>query len=377
MKSTGYTTQWEHTLVIADRLPPVSQLLITNFNHFQRYSSIDCRLLWATLRYNQRLVAAAPVVQLTRCPIPSLLNISWRMRLSWLNLFLKRNIVLVDTSFMGYMAVSPILSLEEFDASLARRQLCDFIWTELAPDSLTVTEPAQLACLGETKGWDHYTTLPIALIDLTSQCSFEGYVNSLSQKRRRNLRKEQQAFRAASGTIEQVEGPLRADSAMVHDLIDCLKASEQRARIVAPYNTVMIDQDAFAGQRQTLFVARIDGNIVGFISVLRDGHTWLQVHGGFDYQQSLAGYAYQNLIYHAIEQAIDSGAQGILMGPLNNEAKRRASTKLLPMVNSVRQRSGLDRVLSRLWLYQRLGVYLGPFEACAITKRNTSPAASV
>lgn len=372
MESSGFSVGWETGLVVGDTLPAVSQLLIANFFHFQSYSRADCRLRWATLRCNDVLIGAAPVVQLPRCPIPSLLNTFWRTRLNWLSPFFKRNIILVDTSFLAYLPISPILGTDDLDAASARQRLCEFIWDELSPDSLTVTEPEQRAYLGVPQGWDQYTTLPIALIDLAKHSSFEDYVRSLSQKRRRNLRKEQQAFSAASGTIEHTEGPLSQDSDILHELINCLKASESRARIVAPYNSVMIDQAAFASQRQTLFIARIGGKIVGFMSFLRDRDNWLQLHGGFDYQQSLTGYAYHNLIYHAIERAIDADVQGMLMGPLNNEAKRRASTKLLPMVNCVKQRSGFDRLLSRLWLYKRLGAYAGPFEPFRVTKPSAS-----
>jgi predicted N-acyltransferase len=182
----------------------------------------------------------------------------------------------------------------------------------------------------------------------------------LSQKRRRNYRKENQAFIAAGAKIECVEGPLSRDSKILRSLIKFLRASEARATVYAPFNNVMINPSAFATQKQTLLVASICNKPVGFIAFVHAGEVFMQVHGGLDYQQSELIFAYHNLIYAGIREAISRGLRLVTMGPLNNETKRRASTELVPMVVSVKNHSLIDRLLARNWFYPRMGAYFAP-----------------
>jgi hypothetical protein len=98
----------------------------------------------------------------------------------------------------------------------------------------------------------------------------------------------------------------------------------------------MINPSAFATQRQTLLVASICNKSVGFIAFVHAGEVFMQVHGGLDYQQSELIFAYHNLIYAGIREAIFRGCRLGAMGPLNNETKRRASSKLVAMQANVK-----------------------------------------
>lgn len=350
---------WENYPEV-DALGGSKHELIANFNHFLPYSSKKCILSWAVLRREGRLIGAAPVVRLIQSPLPMMLVPRWRRRLSWLSPLIRKTTLLVDTSFLAYDAASPFLAAPGEDHSEIRQQLCNFLLRERKVDTVWISEPEDEAWLCSGGGWDQFLTLPIARIGLDKICSFDEYLAGLSQKRRRNYRKENQAFIAAGAKIECVEGPLSRDSKLLRSLTKFLRASEARATVYAPFNNVMINPSAFATQKQALLVASICNKPVGFIAFVHAGEGFMQVHGGLDYQQSELIFAYHNLIYAGIREAISRGLRLVTMGPLNNETKRRASTELVPMVVSVKNHSLIDRLLARNWFYPRMGAYVAP-----------------
>ncbi len=360
-RSTNPVAAWESSLE-PGALGSTAHELIDNFNHFQHHSSATCLLSWATLRQEGKLIGAAPVVRLKRCPAPMLLVPHWRRRLRWLNPFMRKNILLLDTAFLAYDAVSPFLVAPGSDSAAIKQQLCNFLVQQRNIHTVWITEPAREADWAREKGWDQFQTMPISQITLEGIHSFEAYLAKLSQKRRRNYHKESQAFLAAGASIETQEGPLKKDPIRLASLIECLQASEAKSKLYAPFNEVMIDPDAFATQKQTILVASIAGKPVGFMAFVQAGVHWMQVHGGLDYQQSTVAFAYHNLIYAGIREAISRGCQVMTMGPLNNETKRRASTTLVPMVVSAKHHSPADRLLARTWFHARLGIYTGPLK---------------
>jgi len=359
-RSTSFVAAWESSLE-PGALGGTKPELIANFNHFQHHSSATCLLSWATLRHEGELIGAAPVVRLNRCPAPMLLVPHWRQRLRWLNPLMRRNILLVDTSFLAYDAASPFLLAPGADRAAIKQQLCNFLVQQRNVHTVWIAEPAGEPGWARDGGWDQFQTMPISQISLEGIDSFEAYLAKLSQKRRRNYHKENQAFIAAGATIEILEGPLtQEDPKRLATLMDCLRASEARSKIYAPFNEVMINPDAFATQKQTILVASIDGKSVGFMAFVQAGACWMQVHGGLDYQQSSIAFAYHNLIYASIREAISRGCQLMTMGPLNNETKRRASTALVPIVVTTKHHWLADRLLAKAWFHARLGTYTGP-----------------
>jgi hypothetical protein len=111
---------------------------------------------------------------------------------------------------------------------------------------------------------------------------------------------------------------LSRDPKLIGSLIILLRASEAKSRVYAPFNNVMINPSAFATQEQTLLVASICNEPVGFMSFVQAGEVFMQVHSGPDYQQSELIFAYHNLIYAGIREAIFRGCK-LLAGTSKNQ----------------------------------------------------------
>ncbi len=222
-----------------------------------------------------------------------------------------------------------------------------------------IAEPSDEAAWAAADGFDQFQTLPIVHVELEGCASADDYLATLSKKRRRNLRHERETFANAGATIERHEGPLGDRAALVDELVACLRASAQHSALTVPYNDVLIDPRAFAKQRQTVLVARVAGQAVGFMSFLVDGDRLMQCHGGLDYQRSHDVLAYHNLIYAGIELAIERRCRLMSMGPLNNETKRRAAGALRPIVAGLWNRNPLDAFVARKLFIKNFDVYSG------------------
>ena len=182
----------------------------------------------------------------------------------------------------------------------------------------------------------------------------------LEQKRRKNWRSDRRVFEREGGRFELHAPPLTPE--LVRTLHGCLRQSaEKNAELTVPYEDLMLHPGAFAEGRLTAVVARVGGQVAGFFAGFRNGDVFQQCHGGFNYAHAHRLKAYPNLINASIEHAISLGCRELTMGPLNNEAKRRAG-RLMPMMASWWSRSALDRFLMRRLLLERMQVYQGSLE---------------
>lgn len=336
--------------------------LRSNYQHFARRETRATELSWAVARRGDAVVAAAPVVRLRKRAATDMLRPEWRRRLGWLGPVARKTTLLVDTAFLAYDAGGPFRVAPGIEAATAKTAIADFLSRQKKIDTVWISEP--LGCHGWAAGdkFDQFRILPMTSVDVAGCDSLDDYLGMLSKKRRRNYRHETQVFAEAGGTVETVAGPLSRKPRLLEQLTALLAASEAHAELIAPYNDVLIDPQAFADQEQTVLVANVDGRAVGFMSFLHVDDRWMQCHGGLDYARSHDVLAYHNLIYAGVGAAIERGCRSMTMGPLNNETKRRAATELHPQVASVWNRWPADRWLARAWFFKNFGVYQGPIE---------------
>jgi hypothetical protein len=337
--------------------------LTDNFDLYARHASRKTELFWAVAEQAGRPVAAAPVVRLSKRPATEVLRPELRRWLGWLGPLARKTTLLVDTSFLAYDAASPWVCGEPDLLPAARGALCTWLRQARGADAVWITEPAEAAAWAAGSGCLQFHTLPMVHTRTQGYANVEEFQAGLSKKRRRNARSERERFVAAGGAIESCEGPLDASGAMVKQLAECLQASAARSELTVPYNDVMIDPRAFAAQPQTILIARVRGQVAGFMSFLQDGARLMQCHGGLDYAASHDALAYHNLIAAAIEAAIERGCELLSMGPLNNETKRRAGTDLRPMVACLWNRQAADRWVAGRFFARNFQVYRGPYPA--------------
>lgn len=324
--------------------------LLANFTFFREYSTPGTQLFWVKVLTENRLVAVLPVVRLVKRKATDMLRTPWK---AWLGMLFgplaRKTTLLVDTAFMAYDDRSPFCFRDPDPSNenhLAIKQaVSNFLKAQRGVHTIWITEPADQAKWTADENYDCFGVLPMVHVPLQHYQSMDQYVADLSKKRRRNYRAERKKFIEAGATIDFLQGPL--EEPIARQLQVCLEASAKHSSLEVPYNDVMTNPKAFQAQTQQILIAYREGRVIGFMSFLVDGKRFLQCHGGLDYHHSYSAQAYHNLIYAAIEHAIQNGYQRLSMGPLNNETKRRLGQELKPMTACLWNRYPLDRLIAR------------------------------
>lgn len=339
--------------------------LLDNAACFARHPTPRTVLTLAKVRRGGELVGVAPLLRLVRYRGTRLLEPRSRRWMDpLLGPFARATTCMVDTSFMAFRYGEPFLVVDPADLPAVRDAVVRHVLGSRDVDALMVSEPAGDAGWARERGFRSFLQLPLVRVDLDGVATFGEHLARVGQKRRRNARKERQLFTDAGATVELHEPPLAEDLARtLHELL--LQSSRENAAVMEiPFEDLMNSEPAFREQPQSVLVARLDGVVVGFFAFIRHAGVLHQCHGGFDYARSRAIKAYPNLIHAAVEHALEVGARAVTLGPLNNEAKRRAGS-LCPVMMSVGCRSALTRVAMERVLIPRFQIYGGPVEAAA------------
>lgn len=345
-------------------LGAVGNRLVDIFSYYQPFSTQRTHLAWIRVQYEGQLLALVPTVRLVKRPVTDMLRHGWRRWLGpTLGPLAKKTTLLIDTAFMVFADQSPFVLAEgiEIDPNRLKREVVEFAKGLKGVDMLWITEPEEDCQWAAGEGFHQFYTLPMAHIEIGESTSFQEYAATVSRNRRRNFKIERKTFEEAGGQIDMQEAPLQEP--LLGEVLKCLEGSAAHSQFVVPYNEVLIDPRAFAGQRQTVLVARVAGQVVGFMSFLIDGKRLMQCHGGLDYERSHEVLAYHNLIQTAIKYAIERGLTTFSMGPLSNETKRRATTTLKPMVANLWNRNPLDAMAAKMFFTKNLEVYRGELKS--------------
>ena len=320
-----------------------------------RHSTERTQSFLAKVYRGGRLLGLAPVIRLVRFRATLLLAPQARRWLDpWMGPFARKTTYLVDTSFMGFQYVPPFFALDPADFESVRGAVVAHLRAAKDAATLMVFEPHGDPSWSRALGAGHFRSLPYVHADLSGCATTDDYLARLDQKRRKNWRSDRRVFEREGGSFEVHEPPLTPE--LVQTLRGCLmRSAEKNAELTVPYQDLMLHPGAFAEARQSAVVARVDGQVAGFFAGFRNGDVFQQCHGGFDYTHAHRLKAYPNLINASIEHAISLGCRELTMGPLNNEAKRRAG-RLMPMMASWWSRSALDRFLMRRLLLERMQV---------------------
>jgi hypothetical protein len=271
--------------------------------------------------------------------------------------FTKLTTYMVDSAFLGYQCAYPFFCGKPGDVPVVRQCLCEHLKQKKDADNVWISEPCSDPAWYRANGFEVVGILPMVHVKVEGHATIASYLAALGKKRRKNFRRDRKLAEAHGTSIEFFAGTIPGD--VLQAMHGCLLQSAARSTLCVPYEDLLNDRAAFMGQDQQALVARVNGSVVGFFSFFTNGDTLQQCHGGFDYQRSLQVKAYPNLINAAIEHAIQRGCKWITLGPLNNEAKRRAGTHLMPMMASLWCRSALLRFFMRKWLLRKLQVYAG------------------
>lgn len=160
--------------------------------------------------------------------------------------------------------------------------------------------------------------------------SFDGYLRDFSAKRRWSIQREVRAFTEAGVTVER-HGAEALDRELAGLELQWRQKYGRKADLeatVADYRELR----EHIGDAMTVFVARRQGQALGFVTFLQDGPVWWARFPGFDYSAGPDIYLYFNLLfYHPIQVAIREGISSISysMGSYETKCSRGCSPRHL------------------------------------------------
>lgn len=150
---------------------------------------------------------------------------------------------------------------------------------------------------------------------------FEDYLKSLKHKTRENARREIRKCKENGVTIEESE--LEDLTIKLSELYTnlSLKYDKNAKKIFDPYFFSMLN--TYAKEKTKLFIAKKNGEVVGFSLSLRQRDVLDVVMVGFNYSiQTKTDFSYFNLTYYApIKWAIESGVKRIYYRHMTENVK--------------------------------------------------------
>lgn len=328
------------------------------------FSTPDTELFWAKAYEGDRLVGLAPVVRLRKRKATDMLRPGMRR---WLGPILgplsRKTTLLLDTAFMAYDARSPFFTVLGADRTAIKRAMSAFLKSQKKVDTIWISEPPEEAEWAAGEKYHQFHTLPMVQVKLDNCQSLDDYLATLNRNRRRNFRRERDLFSKAGGVIQEYRGVIGDNPPLHQQVMKCLDASGASSQFNVPYNDVLTNPQAIAAQWQIVLTAHLDGQAIGFMSLLQDGDRLMQCHGGLDYVRSHEVKAYHNLISAAIELAIRKGLRRLTLGPMTNETKRRAGGTFRPIVSSLWNRLPGDAFFAKRVFSKNFEVYRGELGA--------------
>jgi hypothetical protein len=157
-------------------------------------------------------------------------------------------------------------------------------------------------------------------VDVSGMASAQDYVGA-----HRNSKRKIRHFVNKGGTVEVIHGPL--DDSMVAAVNRCQEATVKRSVIFSPFqdafSRAMIETCRCPSDRLVHFVARINGDVLGYHTFVRTGTGLRMLHGAFDRERHTTHHCYENLIIDSVRYAIEHKLHTVHFGPVLNETKHR------------------------------------------------------
>ena len=167
--------------------------------------------------------------------------------------------------------------------------------------------------------------------------SYEDYLSALDAKYRRNARDQLKKLAAAGCTIEPVSG-LAGHSKRLHELYLSVHNNASVRLVTLPEN-YLPELATALGQDFRCTVIRRGGEILGFITSLREGRTAIAYFIGFDRAAAAEGLPlYLRLLHTTIGDAIAWGCTRLSIGRTALEPKAAMGAKPEPMAVWMRHR---------------------------------------
>jgi hypothetical protein len=165
---------------------------------------------------------------------------------------------------------------------------------------------------------------------------YEDYLASLTSKYRRTARQIEKDVEAAGGRVEELTD-VEGHAEELHDLY-MQTHRNARLRLVTLPPEFIPALAARLGEEMRCTVVRRDGQLLGFVTTVRDGETAVGYYIGFDRAANEEFPIYFRLLQAVVEDAIKLGCRRLSLGRTALEPKARLGARPAPMRVWIRHR---------------------------------------
>lgn len=182
--------------------------------------------------------------------------------------------------------------------------------------------------------------LPHAVIDTSMMKEIGDYV-----RLHNNIRRKYQIFKKNGGTFHLIYNVLEAqDIEMVRN---CFISTAEKSIFYLPYEDLYLNSALLTSSTPInsviYFVARLNGEFIGYQAAIKTGDYLNALHGAFDRNRPSTYHAYDLLFVEMTHFAIDHNLKLIDLGAVLNTTKQRMVNCTLPMSYFMLSRNPLIR----------------------------------
>jgi hypothetical protein len=170
--------------------------------------------------------------------------------------------------------------------------------------------------------------LPHALINTSSMTGIGDYVNL-----HKNIRRKYQIFKKNGGTFQIINNVLEAQD--IETVRKCFVSTAEKSIFYLPYEDLYLNSalktSSTSINNVIYFIARLNGEIIGYQSALITGECLNALHGAFDRNRPTTYHAYDLLFVEMTQYAIAHDLKLIDLGAVLNTTKQRMVNCTRPM----------------------------------------------
>jgi Acetyltransferase (GNAT) domain len=178
--------------------------------------------------------------------------------------------------------------------------------------------------------------------------SYDDYMASLTSRYRKSAKQIEKDFAAGGLQLTQLSSP--DDIAKQADVLHALYMQTHRnarLRLVTLRPTFIPSLAAEFGSDLRCTLAERDGQVLGFVTTVRDGETAVGYYIGFDRETNATAPIYFRLLQAVVDDAIKLGCRRLSLGRTALEPKARLGARPDPMRIWIRHRIPMLNVLVR------------------------------
>jgi hypothetical protein len=188
--------------------------------------------------------------------------------------------------------------------------------------------------------------LPHALIDTSSMTGISDYIDL-----HKNIRRKYQIFKKNGGSFHTIYNVLEAQD--IETVRKCFISTAEKSVFYLPYEDLYLSSALLTSSTPIYnviyFIARLNGEFIGYQAALKTGDCLNALHGAFDRNRPTTYHAYDLLFVEMTQYAIEHNLKLIDVGAVLNTTKQRMVNCVRPMSYFMLSRNPIIR-----WIFYRI-----------------------